>query len=284
MNILDIIDFKHGLWPQILDQFFHLAIIFAGKLLICIAIYIVGKKIIHYLNIFCGKIMLKKDIDPTVKSFLKSLINIALTTILIIIIINVLGIKDSSFVALLASAGVAIGMALSGSLQNFAGGVMILLFKPYRLGDYIDAQNQSGTVKEIQIFNTILTTPDNRTVFIPNGSLSTGIIMNYSHQINRRIDLIVGIAYGQDFDKAKQTISHILEDDKRILKEPEYFIALHKLNDSSVDVIIRVWTLKDDYWNVYYDLNEKIYKTFAEKKIEIPFPQVTVHMANEITG
>ncbi len=281
MKSLSEIDFHSISWPDIMDSLLHEVFRLGIKIFICIALYIIGKKLIHYLNSFCGKLMKKREVDPSVSTFLKSLINIALTAALIVMIVNILGVNNSSFVALLASAGVAIGMALSGTLQNFAGGVMILLFKPYRVGDYIEAQNQSGTVKEIQIFSTVLTTPDNRTIFIPNGGLSTGIIMNYSNQINRRVELIISIGYGQDYDKAKRIITRIIEDDKRILEEPEPFVALSKLSSSSVDVVIRVWTPKEDYWNVYFDLNEKIYKIFAEENIEIPFPQMTVHMADK---
>ncbi len=281
MNSWEKIDFRHTSWNEILDQLLHAALNFGIKLLICVVIYVVGKKLIHYLNAFCVRLMVKRDIDPSVRSFLKSLINITLTAALIVMIVNILGVNNSSFVALLASAGVAIGMALSGTLQNFAGGVMILLFKPYRVGDYIEAQNQSGTVREIQIFSTVLTTADNRTIFIPNGGLSTGIIMNYSNQISRRVELVIGIGYGQDYDKAKRLINSIIEEDKRILEEPEPFIALHKLNSSSVDIVIRAWVPVDEYWNVYFNMNEKIYKTFAEENIVIPFPQVTVHMANK---
>ncbi len=280
MKSLENIDFKNIVWSELLDGFFHEAFRFGIRVVICIVVYMIGKKLIKYLNSFCGRLMAKRDVDPSVRSFLRSLINIALTAALIVMIINILGVNNSSFVALLASAGVAIGMALSGTLQNFAGGVMILLFKPYRVGDYIEAQNQSGTVKEIQIFSTVLATPDNRTIFIPNGGLSTGIIMNYSNQVNRRVELIIGIAYGQDFDRAKRLLNRILEDDKRILQEPETFIALHKLNNSSVDIVIRAWTLKEEYWNVYFGLNEKIYKSFEEEGIEIPFPQMTIHTKN----
>ncbi|MDR1369397.1 MAG: mechanosensitive ion channel [Dysgonamonadaceae bacterium] len=281
MGSWDEIDFKNTSWAEISDQLLHVIFSFGIKLLICIVVYVAGKKLIRFLNAFCIKLMTKRDVDPSVRSFLKSLTNITLTAALIVMMVNILGINNSSFVALLASAGVAVGMALSGTLQNFAGGVMILLFKPYRVGDYIEAQNQAGTVREIQIFNTVLTTSDNRTIFVPNGGLSTGIIMNYSNQVNRRVELIIGIGYGQDYDKAKRLINRIIEDDRRILEEPEPFIAVHKLNDSSVDIVIRVWIPKDDYWKVYFDLNEKIYKTFTEENIDIPFPQVTVHMAEK---
>ncbi len=272
-------DFSFVSLDGLLQKLIDAGISFGGKLVVAIVVYWVGKKLINIVNRIIKKFFDKKEFEPSVESFLMSLIKISLMATLIIVIINILGINNSSFVALLASAGVAIGMALSGTLQNFAGGVMILLFKPYRVGDFIEALNQSGTVKEIQIFNTILTTPDNKTIIIPNGGLSTGVIMNYSHQTNRRVELIIGIAYGQDYDRAKRHVERIIHEDRRILQEPEPFVALHKLNQSSVDIVIRIWTAKEDYWNVYFDLNEKVYKIFAEENIEIPFPQMTIHMA-----
>ena len=262
-----------------LDSIIQSVISFGGKFLCALVVYWLGKKLINILHNAVKKFFSHKHYDPSVVSFLMSLIQIGLMVILIIAIINILGINATSLVALLASAGVAIGLALSGSLQNFAGGVMILLFKPYRVGDYIEAQGQAGTVKEIQIFNTVLTTSDNKTIIIPNGGLSTSVVMNYSNQTTRRVELIVGIAYGQDFDHAKRVISRIIIEDRRIHKEPEPFIALHNLNQSSVDIVIRVWTAREEYWNVYFDLNEKLYKSFAEENIDIPFPQMTVHLA-----
>ena len=169
-------------------------------------------------------------------------------------------------------------MALSGTLQNFAGGVMVLLFKPYRVGDYIEAQGQSGTVKEIQLFNTVLNTPDNKTILVPNGSLSTGIINNYSHEERRRVDWTFGIGYGDSYDYAKATLRELLEADERILKDPAYFIALHSLGDSSVNIVVRAWVATPDYWNVYFGMNEKVYKVFNERGINIPFPQMDVHL------
>ncbi len=254
---------------------------FGFKLLICIIIYVIGKKIIKYLNSLFLKILKRREAEPSIESFLKSLVNITLNIILLLIIINILGINSTSFVAILASAGVAIGMALSGTLQNFAGGVMILLFKPYKVGDYIEAQNQGGIVKEIQIFNTVLTTPDNRTIFVPNGGLSTGIIMNYSNQVNRRIEWVIGIGYGEDVEKARFIVQELLKKDSRIHQEPAPLIAVTKLNNSSVDLVIRCWSIKEDYWDVYFSMNEQIYNAFNAANINIPFPQLTVHMANK---
>jgi small conductance mechanosensitive channel len=199
-------------------------------------------------------------------------------------IVNILGINNSSFVAILASVGVALGMAMSGTLQNFSGGVMILLFRPYQVGDYILAQGQEGTVTEIQIFNTVILTSDNRTIFIPNGGLSSNTIINYNNQKNRRVEWTIGVDYGTDYDKAKRIIEDILKLDKRIMNNPAPFIALKTLNESSIDIVIRVWVLKEEYWNVYFDINEQIYKNFADKGIDIPFPQLTVHFADKNTS
>ena len=254
---------------------------FGFKLLICIIIYIIGKKIINYLNSLFHKLLERREIEASVKSFLKSLVNIMLYLFLFLIIVHILGINSTSFVAILASAGVAIGLALSGTLQNFAGGVMILLFKPYKVGDYIEAQGQGGTVREIQIFNTVLTTSDNRTIFVPNGGLSTGIIMNYSNQANRRVEWIIGIGYGEDVEKARACVQQLLKKDGRVLEEPVPLIAVNKLESSSVELVIRCWTRKDVFWDIYFDINEQIYNAFNAANINIPFPQMTVHMANK---
>ena len=225
--------------------------------------------------------MSKRDIDPSVKTFVGSLVNVSLTILLIISVVGALGVQTTSFAALLASAGVAVGMALSGNLQNFAGGLVILLFKPYKVGDWIETQQGSaGTVKEIQIFHTILTTGDNKLIYIPNGSLSSGVVINYSHQETRRVEWIIGIDYGEDYNKVQQIVRDILAEDKRILNEPAPFIALHALDASSVNVVVRVWVNSGDYWGVYFDTNKAIYETFNEKGINFPFPQLTVHQGN----
>ncbi|MDR0798597.1 MAG: mechanosensitive ion channel [Dysgonamonadaceae bacterium] len=274
-------NFSHASWSDIADMLLHESIHFGLKLGACILIYLIGRRIIKYINMAISRLMNNREFDPSVASFLKSLINIVLTAALLIMIINILGVGNSSFVALLASIGVALGMALSGTLQNFSGGVMILLFKPYRVGDYILAQGQEGTVKEIQIFNTVIITADNRTIFIPNGGLSSNVIVNYNDQKDRRIELVIGIDYGTNYDQAKATIQSIVDKDSRILRDPAPFIALKTLNESSVDLVIRVWASTSDYWAVYFNLNEQIYKVFADQGINIPFPQMTVHLANK---
>ena len=268
-------------WENSLTELRESAINFGERIIICIIIYFIGRKLIKYINALVSKLLSKRDFDPTVTSFLKSLISIVLTAVLIITIINVLGINNSSFLAVLASAGVAMGMALSGTLQNFAGGVMILIFRPYRIGDYIQAQSQEGTVRNIHIFNTEIITFDNKTVFIPNGGLSTNVVVNFNNQQTRRIDLTIGLDYGTDFDLAKSTLNEIIQSDKRILPDPAPYIALKNLGQSTVDTLIRVWVNTPDYWNVYFNLNEQIYKIFAQKGIGLAFPQMTVHLAQQ---
>jgi small conductance mechanosensitive channel len=261
------------LWPILVS--------FGFKLLASIVVYFIGRKVIRAVRKVTDRMMSVQDWDPSVTSFVRSFINIALMAILIYMIVNILGVASTSLVALLASVGVALGMALSGTLQNFAGGVMILFFRPYKVGDYIEAQGQGGTVKEIQIFNTVIITVDNRTIFIPNGGLSTNVIVNYSNQENRRIEWVFGVAYGSKFEEVKQIILNILNADPRILSDPLPDVVLKALNESSVDIQVRVWVNRAQYWDVYYDINAQIYNAFSTKGIDIPFPQLTVHMADK---
>jgi small conductance mechanosensitive channel len=275
------LDVKSINWVNLLDTLMDKALDFGIKVIACIVIYWVGRKIIKYVYLLLSKLLNARGIDPSISSFLKSFINILLTVILIIAMINTLGINTTSFVAILASAGVAMGLALSGTLQNFAGGIMILLFKPFKIGDFIQAQGQEGTVKEIHIFNTEIIAPDNKKIFVPNGGLSSNVIINYNKEENRRIDLTLGVDYGTDFDFAKSVILSILESEKRVLSQPASLVALKTLNESSVDILIRIWVNRADYWDVYFNLNEQIYKVFAQKGINIPFPQMTVHLADK---
>ena len=241
-------------------------------------VFLVGRLVINLLNKLVRKILSKRDIDPSVKTFVGSLVNVSLTILLIISVVGALGVQTTSFAALLASAGVAVGMALSGNLSNFAGGLIILLFKPYKVGDYIEAQGVGGTVKEVQMFHTVLGTVDNKVIYIPNGSLSSGVVTNFSNQTTRRVDWTFGVEYGSDYEKVKQVIESVLAKDSRILSEPAApFIALTALADSSVNVVVRV----SDYWGVYFDINKNIYATFNEVGIGFPFPQLTVHQAKD---
>lgn len=249
-----------------------------ASILLAVLVFYVGRWLIRKLERIIHKIFEKKNVEASLASFLGSMFNIVAMFLLIITVIGILGINTSSFIALFASAGVAIGMALSGTLQNFAGGVLVLLLKPYKVGDYIEAQGQSGTVKAITLFSTILSTVDNKNIILPNGGMSTGIINNYSKEPLRRVDQVFSVAYGEDYDNVKKVIAELLEADPRVLKDPSYFIGLNSMEASSVNVVVRSWVKSEDYWGVYFELNEKIYKTFAQKGITIPFPQLDVHM------
>lgn len=253
----------------------------SARVLIALAIFFIGRWIIRYLRKLLRRMMERRAVEASLKSFLLNLVSITLTLFLIIVIIGILGIDTTSFVAIFASAGLAIGMALSGTLQNFAGGVMILIFKPFRVGDFIEAQGQTGTVKEIQLFNTVINTTDNKTIMIPNGGISTGIINNYSKESLRRVEWTFGIGYGDDYDLAKATIASMLDQDARVLKDPAYFIAVSSLGDSSVNIVVRAWTSTGDFWSVFFDMNEKVYKQFPIVGLNIPYPQMDVHLHQE---
>jgi small conductance mechanosensitive channel len=220
----------------------------------------------------------KGKMDDSLKPFITSLISWTLKILLFISVLGMVGIQMTSFIAIIGAAGLAVGMALSGTLQNFAGGVMILLFKPFKVGDFISAQGYSGTVKTIQIFNTILNTPDKQTIIIPNGGLATGSVTNYSTEPQRRVDWTFGIGYGDDVDKAREVLMKFINEDSRILKDPEPFIAVAELGDSSVNLTTRAWVNSADYWGVFFDMNEKVYKTFAKEGLNIPYPQMDVHV------
>ena len=254
----------------------------AGKHIIAaVVIFIVGRFLIKLINRLVASILQRRHIEISVQTFLSSLVNIILTILLIITVIGALGVNTTSFAALIASAGVAIGMALSGNLQNFAGGLIILLFKPYRVGDFIDVCGVQGTVSAVQIFHTILLTPDNKAVYLPNGSTSSSTITNYSREDKRRIEWTFGIDYGEDVGRARTAILSVITADARILPDPAPFVAVGGLSDSSVDIIVRVWVPTEEYWNVYYDMHQRVYETFNEQKINFPYPQQTVHLVQD---
>ncbi|MBQ4588143.1 MAG: mechanosensitive ion channel [Bacteroidaceae bacterium] len=251
-----------------------------GRILAALIIFIIGKLIVNWINRLFAKMLERRKVDASIQSFLKSIVNITLLVLLFLAVIGKLGIELTSFAALLASAGVAIGMALSGNLSNFAGGVIILVFRPYKVGDYIEASTgASGTVTDIQIFHTVLTTPDNRIVFAPNGAMSGAVVTNYNRKDTRRVDFSFGVEYGTDFELAKSTIMEVISKDSRILKDPAPFIELGALAESSVNITVRVWVNAADYWGVNFDMNKNVYATFNEKGISFPFPQLTVHQA-----
>ena len=251
-----------------------------GRILGALIILIIGKLLINWANKLFASMLARRKVDASIQSFLKSIVNITLLVLLFLAVIGKLGIELTSFAALLASAGVAIGMALSGNLSNFAGGVIILIFRPYKVGDYIEASTgASGTVTDIQIFHTVLTTPDNKIVFAPNGNMSGAVVTNYSRKETRRLDFTLCVEYGTDFQLVRDTLMSIIEKDSRILREPAPFIELSALADSSVNIIVRVWVNASDYWGVNFDMNKNVYATFNEKGISFPFPQLTVHQA-----
>ena len=263
---------------SLLDQLSNAVYTYGPKLLGGILVWIIGSFVIKMLMGSFSKMLDKRKTDASLKPFLMSLVGILLKTMLAISVLGMLGVQMTSFIAILGAAGLAVGMALSGTLQNFAGGVIILLFKPFRVGDYVDAQGHAGIVKEIQIFNTILLELDNKTVIIPNGPLSTGSMVNYSTEPTRRVDFSFGIAYGDSVDKARKILMDLFKEDERILKDPACFVGLSEMADSSVNLTARVWVKGEDYWDVFFDFNEKTYNAFNAEGISIPFPQMDVHL------
>ena len=260
---------------EIIDLIFSVGI----NLLIAIVILFVGFKLAGIISRSLGKILEKRNSDIGLVTFLKSFIAIVIKLLTIITVFTQLGVEMTSFVAILGAAGFAIGMAFSGTLSNLAGGVMILLFKPFKVEDFIEAQGETGIVKEIQIFHTIMNTTDNKTIIIPNGPLSNGNITNYTMQEIRRVDFSFGFAYGEDYQLAKKVLMDLYLNHPKVLKDPEPYIGLGELADSSVNVTVRLWTKVEDYWEVYFYMNEKVYEKFNETEgLSIPFPQMDVHV------
>jgi small conductance mechanosensitive channel len=268
-------------FSQVLELLKELVMAYGLKLVGAIVALVIGLWIIRGLTRVISKYMEKRDVDISLRSFLRTLFNVLLKILLILSIASMVGIPMTSFIAILGAAGLAVGLALSGTLQNFAGGVIILLLKPIRVGDFIEAQGFTGTVKEIQIFSTILLTTDNKTVIIPNGPLSTGALTNFSKEPTRRVDITIGISYGDSYDEASKVLTDMINADNRILKDPEPFIGLHQLADSSINIVVRLWVKAEDYWGVYFDMNDKVYKIFPDKGLSFPFPQMDVHLVKE---
>jgi small conductance mechanosensitive channel len=251
------------------------------KILLALLIWWVGRWIIRKLLAMLERLFTRRKLEASLRKFLHNAANAVMTLMLILSVVQTLGVNITSILALFASATLAIGMALSGTMQNFAGGVMILLLKPYRVGDFISAQGQSGTVKEIMLFSTCIETPDKQTIYIPNSSISTAIIDNYSVSDLRRADITVSIAYGDDVDVARAEIMALIKADERILAEPAPVVVVSALADSSVNLAVRMWVRNGDYWGVINDMNERIYKVLPTKGIHFPFPQLDVHVHNE---
>lgn len=271
---------RDGRFEELGERSITWGIEFLGKLAIALLIFFVGKWIIGKIRKFADRIMSRRQMDIALKGFLKNLIEIFLFTLLIILIINIVGSQTVSLAALIASVGLAVGLAVKDNLANFAGGVMLLFNKPFKGGDYIEAQNLAGTVQSVGILYTTLTTADNKTIYIPNGPLSTGNILNYSTQTTRRVEVTTSIEYGTDAEVVKKMLLEIADRHPKVLKNPAPFARMTKMNDDAIDFTLRVWVESSDYWNVTYDLNEEIYKEMNARGLVIPYRQMTVHLAN----
>jgi small conductance mechanosensitive channel len=254
---------------------------YSVKLLAAILIFIVGRWISKRLSKLLGRLLEKNNVDVTLIRFAENLIYYALIVVVIIAAIGQLGINTTSFLTIVGAAGLAIGLALKDSLSNFAAGVMLILFRPFRVGDYVGAGGVNGTVKGITMFNTVLHTPDNQVIIVPNGMITSNVITNVTANDTRRVDLVIGISYDDEITKAKEILTGIINADKRVLSNPAPQIAVSELADSSVNLVVRPWVKSEDYWSVYFDLTEKIKTTFDKEGISIPYPQQDVHIIAE---
>ena len=260
-----------------MNDWLNSGINFGIRVVLAILLFLIGRWVIRRLLRIFERILKRRDIDGVAVTLLGSVLTALLYIALFLTLGGVLGVKSVSFAAVLASMGLAVGMALSGQLQNLAGGVIIMVTKPFSIGDYISAQTVEGSVRAVSLFYTEILTPDNKRIFIPNGVLSSGVMVNYSHEETRRIEWIIGVEYDEDFSRVRSAIESLLESDERVLKTPEPTIALHKLNSSSVDVLVRAWVRSDDLWPVFWDFNRRVYEDFNKRGISFPFPQLTVH-------
>lgn len=262
------------------DQIYMWVINNGMKFIGAVLFLIAGFWIVKVITRQTAKLLTKRNVDAGLVTFLRSFFSVALKVMIIVSVMGMVGIEMTSFIAVLGAAGLAVGLAFQGTLSNFAGGIMILLFKPYKVGDFIEAQGYLGSVNEIQIFNTVLKTPDNKVIYVPNGPLATGSLTNYTKQDTRRVDWKFGVAYGTDYRSVRSVIVKIIESDNRILKDPEMFVGLSEMADSSINIVTRAWTKTEDYWTVFFDVNEKVYEIFKQEGIEIPFPQMDVNIKN----
>lgn len=254
---------------------------FAADVLICVVIYYVGRWIVNYVDKLLSKLFTKRNVEVSIAKFARSMVRAIFYIGIALAILNKLGIQTTSFLAIFASVGVGVGMAMSGTLQNFAGGVMVLLTRPFKIGDYVEMQGVEGTIKEIRLFNTTINTVDNKMIIVPNGGIVSSIINNYSAEDVRRVDWVFSISYGDDYDTAKATILEMLAADGRVANSPAPFVALKAMSDSSIDIVVRAWTNAADYWGLFFDMNEKVYKTFPTKGLNFPYPHVDVTLTKE---
>ncbi len=251
---------------------------FGKNLIIAILIFYIGRFVVRLVVRGMTKVMERQEVDQTLQKFVGNLVSMALMVVVIIAAIGALGIQTTSFIAIFGAAGLAVGLALQGSLSNFAAGVLIVLFRPYKVGDYVEAAGIAGSVEEVQILTTVLKTPDNKKIIVPNSQIMGSIITNYSANDTRRVDLTIGVSYSDDLDKVHATLRELVNADERILKDPECLIAVQALADSSVNFVVRPWVASGDYWGVYFDLTEAVKKRFDDEGISFPFPQQDVHI------
>lgn len=266
---------------QYADKLIDNVMVWGPNFIGALIVLVVGLYLVKTVTRCLGSVLEARKLDPSLVPFVKHLTNIVLKILVIFSVMGMIGIQMTSFIALLGAAGLAFGLALSGTLQDFAGGVILLIFRPFNVGDFIEAQGCSGTVKEISIFTTILHSPDNRVLIIPNGPLATKELTNYSKEPTRRVDWKFGIAYGDDIENFKKAIHDFVSEDSRILNETATFIGLSELGDNSVNLAVRVWVKTPDYWDVFFDMNEKVYKRLKDYNLNIPFPQMDVHIHNK---
>ena len=262
---------------EMMNDWLNSGINFGIRVVLAILLFLIGRWVIRRLLRIFERILKRREIDGVAVTLLGSVLTALLYIALFLTLGGVLGVKSVSFAAVLASMGLAVGMALSGQLQNLAGGVIIMVTKPFSIGDYILAQTAEGSVRAVSLFYTEILTPDNKRIFIPNGVLSSGVVVNYSHEETRRIEWTIGIEYDEDFARVRSAIESLLESDERVLKTPEPTIVLHNLNSSSVDVLVRAWVRSEDLWPVFWDFNRRVYEDFNKRGISFPFPQLTVH-------
>ena len=267
-----------GYWTEAVELIQTTGMEFALNLITAILIFYIGKAVIGILVRALRKLMQKNDVDATLTSFVSNLVRMTLLVFVVIAAITQLGVPSAQFIAVVGAAGLAVGLALQGSLSNFAAGVLIVLFRPYKVGDYVEAAGISGTIEQVQILTTVLKTPDNKQIIVPNGQIMDSIITNYSANDRRRVDLVVGVSYDDVLDKVRKTLEELVAADDRILADPACTIAVSELADSSVNFIVRPWVKTADYWGMHFDLTEAIKKRFDREGISFPYPQQDVHL------
>lgn len=280
-QIKGIVTGENTMLTDALKSLIDMAIDFAPKLLVCILILWIGFKLIKLLKKTITKLLDRRNVEASLKTFLTSFTDVILKILIVIMAMDVIGIKATSFIAILGAMGLAIGMALQGTLQNFAGGVIILLLKPFKVGDYVECGSYKGYVREMRIFHTLIQPFNGRIIIVPNSELATKSLINHTHEPIIRLDVVASVAYGTDLGKAKEILQSVIDADSRILKEPKApKVIVTELANSSVDFTLWLWTKTEDYWGVWEHIRENIYNAFNEGGIEIPFPQMDVHVKN----